>query len=69
MENTMENERISSKIVGHNWAFKTPESYEKYRNKAKDTDYNFAPDLDEDVVSTITHQKAAEGLLGGWDFV
>ena len=55
--------------MGHDWKFKTPESWEKYRNKAKDTDYNWAPELDEDMKSTIAHTSAAEGILGGWDFL
>ena len=63
---TIENERVSSKIVGHNWKFKTPESWEKYRNKAKDTDYNFAPELDEDTRTTIANAANAATRLGGW---
>jgi len=64
---TISNERVASKVVGHKWAFNTPESKMKYANKAKDVDYNFAPALDSDVVSTITHQKAAETALGSWE--
>ena len=43
------NEKVASALVGHAWAFKTPESWEKYRNRAKDTDYNFDPKLSEDM--------------------
>jgi len=53
---TISNERVASKVVGHKWAFNTPESKMKYANKAKDVDYNFAPALDSDVTSTIAHQ-------------
>merc|ERR1712166_570300 len=57
MGDTISNEKVASKVVGHKWAFNTPESKMKYGNKAKEIDYNFAPALDSDVVSTITHQK------------
>jgi len=66
---SLSNEKISSKMVGHNWEFKTPQSAHKWHNHATNVDYNFAPNLDSDVVSTISHQKAAEGRLGQWDFV
>jgi hypothetical protein len=46
---TLSNERLASKMVGQKWAFKTPESAQKYKNKAKDVDYNFAPTLDGDI--------------------
>lgn len=39
-------------MTGHDWKFKTPGSWEEYRNKAKDTMYNFKPHLDGDVVTT-----------------
>lgn len=54
-------------MVGSKWAFKTPESAAKYSNKAKDVDYNFAPALDSDVASTISHYQGAETRLGAWD--
>jgi hypothetical protein len=34
---TQENEKVASALVGQAWSFKTPESYEKYRNRALDT--------------------------------
>ena len=61
---TISNEAVSSKIVGHTWKFKTPESWEKYRNKAKDTDYNFAPELDDDIKTTVKNAGDAEKNLG-----
>lgn len=61
------NERASSKLVGHEWKFKTPESFEKYRNKAKDIKYNYHPSLDADMKDTISHLTSAEGTLGTWD--
>ena len=68
IKNSLENEAVASKQVGHIWKFKTDESFEKYRNKAKDTDYNFYPDLDEDMKSSLANQRFAEGKLGIWDF-
>jgi hypothetical protein len=49
---TQENEKVASALVNHAWSFKTPESYEKYRMRAMDTDYNFDPALDEDIVDS-----------------
>ena len=49
MTHTLENEALASKLVKHEWKFKTDESWEKYRNKAKDVDYNFAPELSDDM--------------------
>ena len=67
MRGTLANEEWASKLVGHQWAFKTPESWEKYRNKAKDVDYDFAPKLDSDVNTTIGNLSNAEISLGAWD--
>jgi len=50
--NTEEDERVATALVGHAWSFKTPESWEKWRNRAKDSDYNFAPELDEDMIDS-----------------
>jgi hypothetical protein len=67
VKGTLDNEAVASKLVGHQWAFKTPESFEKYRNKAKDVDYDFAPKLDSDVNTTIGNLSNAEISLGGWN--
>ena len=64
---SLNSERVASKLVGHNWKFKTDDSLEKYRNKALDTDYNFAPALDGDMKDSLTNQRSAEGRLGMWD--
>ena len=48
---TETNEKVASALVGKAWSFKTPESWEKYRNHAKDADYNFDPALSEDRMS------------------
>jgi len=42
----------------------TPESKAKWHNVAKDTDYNFAPDLDEDMVHTQKHLFDTQTRLG-----
>jgi len=63
-------EKVASALVGHAWAFKTPESWEKWRNRAKDTDYNFAPALSDDMVISANSQKIAEEQKGNpykWD--
>lgn len=69
MAATMENEKIASAMIGHNWEFNTVKSYEKWRNRALDTKehYNFNPELDKDVRETEKHYRAAEDELGSWD--
>lgn len=56
-------------MTGHTWEFKTDASFEKWRNKAKDTKYNYNPHLDADVVNTQKHQADAEGRYGSWDLL
>jgi len=69
IRDTIENERVASKITGSKWAFKTPESWAKYRNKANDVDYNFAPALDSDITTTISNYGNAKTALGGESLV
>lgn len=45
----------------HKLVMGTPESKAKWHNVAKDTQYNFAPDLDKDIVDTQSHLGYAEG--------
>ena len=59
---TRNHEALASKLVGHNWEFKTDDSFEKYRNKAKDTEYDYSPRLDEDMRTSIASTAYAEGL-------
>ena len=69
---SIDDEKVASALVGHAWAFKTPESWEKYRNRAKDTDYNFAPELSEEMKTSLNSAKIAENQLDkpfNWDFV
>ena len=41
----------------------TDENKEKFHNKAKDVDYNFAPELDSNVRDSIGHMHATETRL------
>ena len=61
---TQANEKVASALVGHAWSFKTPESAEKYRNRAKDIDYNFDPALDSNMVDSLNSLKIAGQLRG-----
>jgi len=51
---------IAEKVHSHKLIMGTPESKAKWHNVAKDTDYNFAPELDEDMIHTAKHLGAAE---------
>jgi len=57
---TEQNEKVASALVGQAWSFKTPESWEKWRNRAKDVDYNFDPELSEDMVVSANSAAIAE---------
>lgn len=67
VKNTLEDEKVASAMLNHAWAFKTPESWEKYRIRAKDVDYNFNPELDENMKASLTNTKNAE-MARGPDF-
>ena len=60
IKNSIEDEKVASALVGHGWSFKTPESFEKYRLRSKDVDYNFDPSLDENMVASLHNMRAAE---------
>ena len=60
---TAENEKIASALVGHAWSFKTPESWEKWRNRAKDAEYNYDPELSEDMKSSLSNMAYAEDAV------
>ena len=61
---TQENEKVASALVGHGWSMKTPESWEKWRNRAKEVDYNFDPALDGNMVDSQNSLKIAESIRG-----
>jgi len=56
-------EKVASALVGHAWAFKTPESWEKWRNRAKDARYNLDPELSEDMRVSLKNMKFAEDTV------
>jgi len=58
--NSQEDERVASALLEHAWSFKTPESYEKSRLRATSVDYNFNPDLDEDMIDSLSNTGYAE---------
>jgi hypothetical protein len=51
-------------MYNHKWNFGTPYSKAKWHNPAKDTLYNFSPELDEDVKTTKNSLRVAEDQLG-----
>ena len=56
--------KIAEGIVGHEFQIGTAASKAKWKNPAKDVDYNFAPQLDPDVVSTQKNLNDAQTALG-----
>ena len=55
---------IAEAMHKHKLIMGTPESKAKWHNVAKDTLYNFAPELDEDVVNTEAHIGIGEKIVG-----
>jgi len=55
---------VSEGALGHKLIMGTDASKAKWHNVAKDTDYNFRPKLDGDMVSTAKHLGDAENTLG-----
>lgn len=51
-------------MIGEKFQIGTAASKEKWKNKAKDTDYDFNPALDGDVISTLKNLKDSEDNLG-----
>lgn len=64
MSGTMNSLQIAEAQNKHKLILGTKESREKYRNKAKDTEYNYYPKLDSDVVTTQRNLASTESLLG-----
>ena len=56
--------RLAEDMIGHKLNLGTEESKAKWKNPAKDTDYNFAPALDGDMISTAKNLKDSEANLG-----
>ena len=53
---------IAEAMHNHKLVMGTPESKAKWHNVAKDTLYNYAPELDEDMKSTAGHLDLSEGM-------
>jgi hypothetical protein len=64
MTGTMNSLNIAEEQKKHKLVMGTPESRAKYHNKAKDTEYNYNPKLDKDVISTQNSLVNAEDTLG-----
>merc|ERR1712046_185221 len=64
MVGTMNSIKIGETMHNKHWVMGTKESKAKYHNKAKDVDYNFAPELDEHIKDSITNLANAEKSLG-----
>lgn len=47
-------------MIGSEWEFGTEASKARWHNVAKDTDYNFAPELDVDMKATDSNLHNAE---------
>jgi len=64
MTGTMNSLTIAEDQKRHKLIMGTPESRAKYHNKAKDTEYDYNPKLDKDVISTQSNLVNAEDTLG-----
>jgi len=61
----LENIPVAEAIVGHKWtSMGTDFNKEKFKNRAKDVDYNFAPALEGDMIDSANNLKNAEESLG-----
>ena len=56
--------KLAENMIGHQFQIGTGSLGDKWKNKAKDTDYDFAPALDGDVISTTKNLADAEAALG-----
>ena len=61
---TLNSIAIGEAAHNHKLIMATPESQAKWHNVAKDTLYNYAPELDEDVKYTAEHLAGSETRLG-----
>ena len=63
MINTDHSLAISEDALSHKLELGTEKSKAKWHNPAKDTDYNFAPKLDGDMISTAKNLEDAQTNL------
>jgi hypothetical protein len=64
MTGTMNSLTIAEDQKKHKLIMGTPESRAKYHNKAKDTEYDYNPKLDKDVITTQSNLVNAQETLG-----
>jgi hypothetical protein len=64
MVGTMNSIAIGEKMNNHKFIMGTADSKAKWHNVAKDTDYNFAPKLDQDMVITAKNLADSQTNLG-----
>lgn len=57
---SLDNIGVAQRARNTTWIMGTKESKDKYHNDAKDTMYNFAPDLDEDIEDSHASLSLAE---------
>merc|ERR1719230_1179222 len=60
----MDSLAIAEKQLDHKLVMGTPESKAKWHNVAKDTLYDYQPELDDDVKTTWKHMHDSEESLG-----
>jgi hypothetical protein len=60
----MDSLAIAEKQLDHKLVMGTPESKAKWHNVAKDTLYDYQPELDDDVKTTWKHINDSEDTLG-----
>ena len=53
IKDSFEGLKVAEAMLNHGWSFKTPESWERYRNRALDVKYNFDPELSEDMKASL----------------
>ena len=68
IKDTFTDLKVAEAMWNHAWAFKTPESWEKYRNRALDVEYNFHPELSEDMRVSLANAAFAAETVGGPGF-
>jgi len=62
MDATANSIKIAEQAHSHKLIMGTPESKAKWHNLAKETMYNFAPELDEDIVTSQANEARASAL-------
>ena len=60
INDNFESIRTAEGMTGHEFQIGSAESKAKWANKAKDTDYDFNPALDEDVIATRSNLGLAQ---------